>query len=138
MNYEHQIAKVLSLLDKQVRTTIDLLDEGATVPFIARYRKEMTGGLDEVNIADIRDHLKRLQELAKRKEAILKSLIEQNVLTPELEALVMNADTLSLLEDIYLPYKPKRKTRASIAREKGLEGLATQLLKQEKGRRSML
>ena len=133
MNYEHQIAKELSLLDKQVRTTIGLLDEGATVPFIARYRKEMTGGLDEVDIAGIRDHLKRLQDLTKRKEAVLKSLKEQNLLTQELEALVKNADTLSLLEDIYLPYKPKRRTRASIAREKGLEGLATTLLKQEKG-----
>lgn len=133
MNYEHQIAKELSLLDKQVRTTIGLLDEGATVPFIARYRKEMTGGLDEVDIAGIRDHLKRLQDLTKRKEAVLKSLKEQNLLTQELEALVKNADTLSLLEDIYLPYKPKRRTRASIAREKGLEGLANALLKQEKG-----
>src|SRR5690606_21845871 len=133
MNYEHQIAKELSLLDKQVRTTISLLEEGATVPFIARYRKEMTNGLDEVDIAGIRDHLKRLQDLAKRKEAILKSLQEQNVLTDELAALVQNADTLSLLEDIYLPYKPKRRTRASIAREKGLAELADVLLKQEKG-----
>lgn len=133
MNYDHQIAKELSLLDKQVNTTIGLLDEGATIPFIARYRKEVTGGLDEVDIAGIRDHLKRLQDLDKRRDAILKSLNEQNVLSPELNQLILDADTLSLLEDIYLPYKPKRRTRASIAREKGLEPLADIILKQEKG-----
>ncbi len=133
MNYNRQIAKELSLLEKQVGTTIGLLEEGCTIPFIARYRKELTNGLDEVEIAGIRDALKRHQELDKRKEAILKSLEEQNVLSPELRELVLNADTLNRLEDIYLPYKPKRRTRASIAREKGLEALANFLLKQEGG-----
>jgi len=133
MNYDHQIAKELSLLEKQVATTIGLLEEGSTIPFIARYRKELTGGLDEVEIANIRDELKRLQDLDKRREAILKSLQEQNVLNPELENLLLEASTLSRLEDIYLPYKPKRRTRASIAKEKGLENLATFILEQGSG-----
>lgn len=131
MNYNREIAKQLSLLEKQVETTIRLLEEGCTIPFIARYRKELTNGLDELKIAGVRDSLRRLQELDKRKEAILKSLEEQNVLSPELHELVLNADTLNRLEDIYLPYKPKRRTRASIAREKGLDNLANFLLKQE-------
>lgn len=133
MNYDYQIAKELSLLEKQVGATIKLLEEGGTIPFIARYRKELTGGLDEVEIAGIRDSLKRLQELDKRKEAILKSLEEQNVLTDDLRELIVKADTLSRLEDIYLPYKPKRRTRASMAREKGLEELANFLLEQKGG-----
>lgn len=131
MNYDYQIAKELSLLEKQVGATINLLEEGGTVPFIARYRKELTGGLDEVEIAGIRDSLKRLQDLDKRKQAILKSLEEQNVLSTGLRELVIKADTLSRLEDIYLPYKPKRRTRASMAREKGLEALANFLLEQK-------
>jgi uncharacterized protein len=131
MNYDYQIAKELSLLEKQVGATISLLEEGGTIPFIARYRKEFTGGLDEVEIAGIRDGLKRLQELDKRKEAILTSLEEQNVLSADLRELIVKADTLSRLEDIYLPYKPKRKTRASVAREKGLEELANYLLEQK-------
>lgn len=133
MNYNRQIAKELSLLEKQVGTTIGLLEEGCTIPFIARYRKELTNGLDEVEIAGVRDSLKRLQELDKRKEAVLKSLEEQNVLSIELRELVLNADTINRLEDIYLPYKPKRRTRASIAREKGLTELASFLLKQGNG-----
>src|SRR5690606_26916904 len=117
--------------EKQVRIAIGLLEEGGTVPFIARYRKEQTGGMDEVEIANIRDLLKRLQDLDKRREVIIKSLQEQNQLSPEIHKQLLAAETLSLLEDIYLPFKPKRKTRASIAREKGLEELATLLLKQE-------
>lgn len=133
MNFDHQIAKELNLLDKQVRATIQLLDEGATIPFIARYRKELTGGLDEVAIADIRDTFKRHAELLKRKEAVLKSLEEQNVLTDELKVLVETAESMSLLEDIYLPFKPKRRTRASMAKERGLEPLANLLKEQVEG-----
>ena len=125
-----QIAAELNLQSKQVTATINLLDEGGTVPFIARYRKEVTGTLDEVAIAAIRDRLSQLRELDKRREAILKSLKEQEKLTPALEGQVKKAATLSELEDIYLPYKPTRKTRASMAREKGLEPLATQLWEQ--------
>jgi uncharacterized protein len=107
-----------------VQNTINLLESGATIPFIARYRKEMTGSMDEVVIAKVRDRLAQLKELDSRRAAILNSLKEQEKLTPELEAAVAGAATMAELEDIYLPYKPKRKTRASIAREKGLEPLA--------------
>ncbi|MCX6305709.1 MAG: Tex family protein [Bacteroidetes bacterium] len=113
-----------------VQNTINLLESGATIPFIARYRKEMTGSMDEVVIAQVRDRLAQLKELDARRAAILKSLQEQEKLTPELESAVTNAATMAELEDIYLPYKPKRKTRASIAREKGLEPLATLILSQ--------
>src|SRR5690606_38096861 len=98
--------------------TLALLDEGATIPFISRYRKEMTCSLDEVQITAIRDRIQQLRDLDKRKEAILKSIQDQGKLTLELEALVKGAETMSSLEDIYLPYKPKRRTRALIAREK--------------------
>lgn len=131
MKYHHQIAKELSLHGDQVLTTINLLEEGATVPFIARYRKEVTKGLNEVEITAVRDSLKRLQELDKRRETIKKSLEDQNVMTDELRSLIDEADSLNRLEDIYLPYKPKRRTKASIAREKGLETLADFILKQE-------
>lgn len=125
------ISNELSISDRQVRTTIELLDEGATVPFIARYRKEMTGSLDEVQITTIRDRIQQLRELEKRKEAVLKSITEQGKLTPELEQQILAAETMASLEDIYLPYKPKRKTRASIAREKDLQPLADQILLQD-------
>lgn len=138
MNYEHQIAQSLKLKKQQVLAAINLLNEGGTVPFIARYRKEITGGLDEVEITSIRDLLKQLEDLSKRKEAILKSMEEQGVLTPELKKLVDEAGTMSLLEDIYLPYKPKRRTRASIAREKGLVELAELLLSQGDGEPTVL
>lgn len=131
MNYESKISQELSLTGNQVKSTISLLEEGATIPFIARYRKEMTDGLDEVQITAIRDLLKQLQELDKRREAIFKSIEEQQKLTPELIKMLNEAETMSVLEDIYLPYKPKRKTKASIAREKGLEPLANLLLLQE-------
>lgn len=125
------IARELSVGTKQVLATIGLLDEGGTVPFISRYRKELTGSLDEVAVAGVRDRLQQLRDLDKRREAILKSLKEQEKLTAELEKQVNEAENMARLEDIYLPYKPKRKTRASIAREKGLEPLAQRLFDQE-------
>lgn len=125
-----QIANELGIREFQVLNTINLLKDGATVPFIARYRKEMTGSLDEVVIASIRDRYEQILELEKRREAILNSIKEQEKLTPELEKQILEAGTMSELEDIYLPYRPKRRTRASIAREKGLEPLADIILAQ--------
>lgn len=130
--HHHQIAAELSITDKQVNATINLLDEGATVPFISRYRKELTGSLDEVQVAAIRDRVQQLRDLDKRREAILKSLTEMGKLTPELEKQINSAETMVLLEDIYLPYRPKRKTRATAAREKGLQPLADLILDQHK------
>ncbi len=129
-NFEHKIAEELSLRPNQVSATIKLLDEGATVPFISRYRKELTGSLDEVEVAAVRDRLTQLRDLEKRREAILKSIEEQEKLTPELKKSIDNAETMSALEDLYLPYKRKRKTKASVAREKGLEPLAEVLWSQ--------
>lgn len=131
MTHEQRIALELALSEKQVRATLALLMEGATVPFISRYRKEVTGSLDEVQITQIRDRSQQLQELEKRKEAVLKSIKEQGKLTPELEIQILAAETMAVVEDLYLPYKPKRKTRASVAREKGLEPLALLILEQE-------
>lgn len=126
MNENHLIliAKDLSLPVMQVAATAKLLGDGATVPFIARYRKEATGSLDEVAIAAIRDGLERLKALDDRREAIKKSLAERNLLTDELSAAIAAAETLAKLEDIYQPFKPKRRTRATVARERGLEPLA--------------
>jgi uncharacterized protein len=124
------IAAELAVAEKQVTATVALLDEGATVPFISRYRKELTGSLDEVQVANIRDRVQQLRELDKRREAILKSLTDLGKLTPELEKQVNEAETMVALEDIYLPYRPKRKTRATAAREKGLQPLADVLLEQ--------
>ncbi|QNR83853.1 RNA-binding transcriptional accessory protein [Pedobacter riviphilus] len=124
------IATELKVAEKQVIATVNLLDEGATVPFISRYRKEATGSLDEVEVAAIRDRVLQLRDLDKRREAILKSMTELDKLTPELEKKINEAETISLLEDIYLPFKPKRKTRASVAKEKGLEPLALQIFEQ--------
>ncbi len=126
------IATTLNIAIKQVSATLALLDEGATVPFISRYRKEVTGSLDEVQVAAIRDLAQQLRELDKRREAILKSLTELEKLTPELEKKINEAKTITALEDIYLPYKPKRKTRASAAKEKGLEPLALRILSQSR------
>ncbi|NEU06832.1 RNA-binding transcriptional accessory protein [Flavihumibacter sp. R14] len=131
INHSQTIARELSVSEKQVTATLSLLDEGATVPFISRYRKELTGSLDEVQVAAIRDRSQQLRELDKRREAILKSLAETGNLSPELEKLVADAETLTALEDIYLPYRPKRKTRATAAREKGLQPLADLLLAQK-------
>ncbi len=133
MNNTHiqTITSELSIRANQVTATITLLDDASTVPFIARYRKEATGELDEVAITAIRDRLKQLRDLDERREAILKSLIERDLLTDDLKTDIDAATTMSELEDIYLPYKPKRRTRATIAREKGLEPLAEIILKQE-------
>ncbi|MHA8105472.1 Tex family protein [Aquirufa sp. 5-AUSEE-100C1] len=125
-----KIASALGIQENQVRKTIELLDEGGTIPFISRYRKEATGSLDEVQVGQIRDLRDQYVELEKRREAILKSLKELEKLTPELEKAVRSAETLTKLEDIYLPYKPKRKTRAMAAREKGLQALADKLFEQ--------
>ncbi len=130
LNKYKKIADEISVSEKQVKTTIELLDEGGTVPFIARYRKEATGSLDEVQIAAIRDRMQQLEELDKRREAILKSMTELEKLSPELEKQIMEAETMTVLEDIYLPFKPKRKTKASVAREKGLQGLADFIMNQ--------
>ena len=133
MNEAHipKIARELSLTPKQVQATADLLNEGATVPFIARYRKEITGSLDEVAITTVRDRLNQLMELDKRREAILKSLEERGQLTDELKEKILSAKTMVVLEDIYLPYRPKRRTRATVAKEKGLEPLAQRLFVQD-------
>ena len=132
ITHHKKIAAELSVAEKQVSTTVGLLDEGATVPFISRYRKELTGSLDEVQVAAIRDRIQQLRDLDKRREAILKSLTEMGKLTPELEKQINEAETMVLLEDIYLPYRPKRKTRATAAREKGLQPLADLVLEQRK------
>jgi len=127
------IAKKFQLHDWQVENTLRLLDDGATIPFISRYRKEVTGSLDEVQLAGIRDEYERLRELDKRKEAVIKSIEEQEKMTPELLSRINDMQTISQLEDLYLPYRPKRRTRASVAREKGLEPLALWLLEQTPG-----
>jgi uncharacterized protein len=125
------IAAELQIPRRQVEATGALLEEGGTIPFIARYRKEQTGSLDEVAIAAIRDRLEQLQALAERREAIVKSLEERQLLTDDLKASLDAAATLAALEDLYQPYRPKRRTRAMIAREKGLEPLADLLWAQD-------
>jgi uncharacterized protein len=125
------IAKKLGLHDWQVENTIRLLDDGATIPFISRYRKEMTGSLDEVQLLHIKNDYNRLKELDARRESIIKSIEEQEKMTPELMHKIEAAETMAELEDIYLPYRPKRRTRATMAREKGLEPLAEIILKQQ-------
>jgi uncharacterized protein len=124
------IAKKLGLHEWQVENTIRLMDGGATIPFISRYRKEMTGSLDEVQLLHISDEYDRLGELDARKEAVIKSIEEQQKMTPELRSKIDASLTISELEDIYLPYRPKRRTRATIAREKGLEPLAQLIMDQ--------
>lgn len=126
-----KIAAELNVDVKQVRATVELLDEGATVPFISRYRKEVTGSLDEVQVITIKQEIERLRQLEQRRESILKSIEGQGKLTPELAEKINAAETLSTLEDLYLPYKPKRRTKATMAREKGLEPLALLILEQE-------
>ena len=124
------IAGELHLSEHAVENTLKLLDEGCTIPFISRYRKERTGGLDEVQITAISDRKERLQEIAKRKETITKTISEQQKMTPELQKRIDDCWEMTTLEDIYLPYKPKRRTRAQVAREQGLEPLATLLMMQ--------
>ena len=124
------IAERLNISEKNVDGTLKLLDEGCTIPFIARYRKERTGGLDEVQISAISDQYERLKELQKRKETVVKTITELGKLTPELEKRINDTWDATTLEDIYLPYRPKRRTRAQVAREQGLEPLAKILLLQ--------
>ncbi len=128
LSIEHRIAADIAARPDQVRSAVALLDEGATVPFIARYRKEVTGGLDDVQLRTLEERLGYLRELESRRAAILDSIREQGKLTPELEASIHGADTKAVLEDLYLPYKPKRRTKAMIAREAGLEPLADALI----------
>ena len=132
LSREHvtKIASELTLRPQQVAATAELLEGGATIPFIARYRKEVTGSLDEVAVTAIRDRLNQLKELDDRRESIIKSLEERELLTDELKEKIMQAETMAVLEDIYLPYRPKRRTRATIAREKGLEPLAEMIFTQ--------
>ena len=124
------IAKALTLKEQAVANTLALLDEGCTIPFISRYRKERTGGLDEVQITAISNHFERLKETAKRKETVVKTITEQGKMTATLQQRIDDCWNATELEDIYLPYKPKRRTRAQVAREQGLEPLATILLMQ--------
>ena len=124
------IAKAVGITPTQVNHTLELLNGGSTVPFISRYRKEATGGLDEVQIEAIQSHYQRLTELSKRKEFVLQTIDEQGKLSPELKQRIEDTWDAALLEDLYLPYKPKRKTRAEIARQRGLDPLATLLLTQ--------
>lgn len=131
MSIHSLISKNLDIKESQIEKTISLLDDGATIPFISRYRKEVTGGLDEVQIASIKEQYDKINELLKRKDTILKSIDEQEKLTPELKSRIENCWNSTELEDIYLPYKPKRQTRAEIARKKGLEGLAKQIMQQQ-------
>ncbi|WIL17673.1 Tex family protein [Prevotella bivia] len=128
--YTLHIAHILGLNEKKVDATIALLEEGCTIPFISRYRKEKTGNLDEVAITSINELVSSMRELDKRKETIIKTISEQNKLTPELEQKILSCCISTELEDIYLPYKPKRRTRAQIAREQGLDPLASLLLLQ--------
>lgn len=127
------ISASVLLSSKQVQNTINLLNEGATIPFISRYRKEMTDGMDEVQVAAVKERYDKLCEISKRKETILSTIEEQGKLTDELRVRINNCWNNNELEDIYLPYKPKRRTRAEIAREKGLEPLARMIMKQNSG-----
>lgn len=125
------IAQTVSVNERQITQTVRLLEEGTTIPFISRYRKEATGGLDEVQVGAIKEALEKLKELAKRKETVLKTIEEQEKLTPELEKRIAECWNSIELEDIYLPYKPKRQTRAETARKKGLEPLAKLMMIQQ-------
>jgi uncharacterized protein len=133
MTHNQKISAELAIQSWQVDNVISLIDGGATIPFLARYRKEMTGSLDEVVIAAIRDRVVQLRELDKRRETILDSIREQELLTPELEQKIQKAEVMSALEDLYLPFKPKRKTKATVAKAKGLEPLARYILNQQPG-----
>src|SRR3954466_14135572 len=123
-----KIATELTISYKQVKSVISLLDEGNTVPFIARYRKEMTGALDEVQIRNIQERWQYIQNLEQRKEEVLRIIAEQGKLTDELTHKITKADKLQEVEDLYRPYKQKRRTKATVAKEKGLEPLAEWLL----------
>jgi uncharacterized protein len=126
----HIIAKKLQIHEWQVENTIRLMDAGATIPFISRYRKEMTGSLDEVAISNIKNEYSRLTEMDARRETVIRTIEEQGKMTSELLQKIGEAGTMSEIEDIYLPFRPKRRTRATIARERGLEPLATLIFEQ--------
>ena len=128
LTIEERIAQEISVSPSQVKAAVQLLDEGATVPFIARYRKEVTRGLDDTQLRTLQERLIYIRELEERREAIIKSIQEQNKLTPELAAEILQAETKIRLEDLYRPYKPKRRTKGQIAIEQGLQGLADALL----------
>ncbi|MBR6439515.1 MAG: RNA-binding transcriptional accessory protein [Bacteroidales bacterium] len=130
MNFVNKISQEFGVTTRVAENVIKLLGEGATVPFIARYRKEMTDTMNEETVADVKKRLEQLDELEKRKEFVLKSIAEQEKLTPELEKQINSAETLQDVEDLYLPYKPKRRTKAEIARQKGLEPLAKLIMSQ--------
>jgi uncharacterized protein len=132
--YAEIIAGALEIRAWQVENTLKLLDDGATIPFIARYRKEATGSLDETRLLDIRKNHSRLEELDKRRETVIRSIGDQGKMTDELKRQIENASSLNELEDLYLPYRPKKKTRASVARDRGLEPLASILMKQQETR----
>ena len=127
-----QISEELNLNEVYVKNVVDLIDEGNTIPFIARYRKEMHGTMDDTTLCTLNERLEYLRSLEERRETIKKSITEQGKMTEELEAAIDAAATLASLEDLYLPYKPKRRTRATIAREKGLDPLAQLLFAQGK------
>src|ERR1700756_2106310 len=128
VNIHRQIAQELGVREQQVEATVTLLDGGATVPFIARYRKEVTGALDDAQLRTLEERLRYLRELDERRDAILKEITTQGKLPARLEPQTRAADSKARLEDLYLPYKPKRRTKAQIAREAGLEPLADLLL----------
>jgi uncharacterized protein len=130
MTHADKIAHLINAKPSQVDATVHLLDEGNTVPFIARYRKEMTGSLDDEQVRIVADEIVRLRAIDERRAAILKSIEEQGKLTDELKAAIDAAETMTMLEDLYAPYKPKRRTRAMVARERGLEPLAEMILSQ--------
>lgn len=129
-NIARIIADELNVREAQVTATIALLDDGATVPFVARYRKEVTGGLDDTQLRTLHSRLGYLRELNDRRDVILSSIDAQGKLTPELKAAILGADSKTRLEDLYLPYKPKRRTKGQIAIEAGIEPLANLLLQQ--------
>lgn len=126
-----KLAAEMTLRREQVQRTVDLLDEGNTIPFVARYRKELTGSLDEEKLRALLERLTYLRKLTERQDVVIASITEQGKLTPDLEAAILEAETLQAVEDLYLPYKPKRRTRAMIARERGLEPLAQRILAQD-------
>lgn len=131
LNISHLLSEELNCSEKNINSAIQLLDEGATVPFISRYRKEVTGGLDDIQLRKLEERLNYLRELQERKQVVLKSITEQNKLTPDLEEKILNTTAKTELEDLYRPFMPKRRTKAQIAREAGLEPLATILLQEQ-------
>ena len=128
MDIIQELSRQLSLDTHRVEAVVKLLDDGATIPFISRYRKEVTGGMEDITILAVSDNLNRLRELEKRKQTVIESIEKQGVMTDELRKRIDLATDSTTLEDIYLPYKPRRRTRATIAIENGLEPLAKQIM----------